>query len=453
MRRVKQISIVDYIANCFIGLLVIVSLCMLVIISILSNAAVMYDIKNDLNRDLRHCARDLIYYDDGTFDVNDQFIFEEEGRSYIILDNNGKIYQGKYPSGFTEEVPVGHGKLRLITSEGGQYYVLDRREYAINIAIRCVVKKEDISSRYVNLKYFSFICIPIILIVGICSRKVLKKSVLAPVYQITETAEDIGKEKDLSKRIDYNGRFQEFSILSQANNRMLERLENMFETQKQFTSDVTHELRTPVTVLLAQCEYSKKHSESQEELQEAIEVVKRQAEKMNEIVVQMLNLSRLDQDRIKMNCEWIDIGEIVKSICEDIALKETRQIAFDIKIPRDTNVYADICLMMILIQNLIDNAVKYSPEQSTVRIWSEETKQSFYIHIKDEGCGISQENQEKIFQRFFRVEKTEDAEGFGLGLSLAKRIAEKHGGTITVSSQLGKGSIFTLQLPKGNELK
>lgn len=104
--------------------------------------------------------------------------------------------------------------------------------------------------------------------------------------------------------------------------------------------------------------------------------------------------------------------------------------------------------MNILIQNLIDNAVKYGPEHGTVWIWSEETEEEYLLHIKDEGNGISEENQEKIFRRFFQVEKSELVEGFGLGLSLVKRIAEKHHGTVTVESKLKMGSIFTLYLPK-----
>ena len=162
----------------------------------------------------------------------------------------------------------------------------------------------------------------------------------------------------------------------------------------------------------------------------------------------MLNLSRLDQEKLKLNLEWIDIGEIVGAVCDDISIQGTKPVTFEIDIAPGFNVYADIDLMTILIQNLLDNAVKYGPEGGTVWIWSEETGKEFLLHIRDEGRGISKENQERIFRRFFRVEKSELIEGFGLGLSLVKRIAEKHQGNVTVESEPGVGSTFTLHLPR-----
>ena len=172
---------------------------------------------------------------------------------------------------------------------------------------------------------------------------------------------------------------------------------------------------------------------------------------MHGVIVQMLNLSRLDQDKPKLNLEWIDIGEIVEAVCDDISMQSTKQVVFKTDIPPDFNVYADIGLMTILIQNLLDNAVKYGPEGGRVWIWSEETGQEYLLHIKDEGKGISKENQERIFRRFFRIEKSELVEGFGLGLSLVKRIAEKHHGFVTVESELGVGSTFTMHLPRNIE--
>ena len=120
-----------------------------------------------------------------------------------------------------------------------------------------------------------------------------------------------GQDKDLSQRVEYDGIIKEIDILSKANNRMLDRLEEIIEKQKQFTSDVAHELRTPVSVVMAQCQYARKHIHDKEEFDEAITLIERQIKKTNSIIMQLLQLSRLDQDRIRIDFEYVDIQDIV----------------------------------------------------------------------------------------------------------------------------------------------
>ena len=141
----------------------------------------------------------------------------------------------------------------------------------------------------------------------------------------------------------------------------------------------------------------------------------------------------------------MDIREIVDSVCEDLEIRGEKSISFVVTAAH-RELTMDISLMTIVIQNLIENAVKYSDENKTVWISSEAQEESYHLVVRDEGCGIAAEHQEHIFERFYRVEKTGEVEGFGLGLPLALQIAQMHGGTITVESTPGKGSTFTLQL-------
>lgn len=428
-------------------LLALVMLCFVVF---LSRQLAYSSIRRELSIELRQNAKYMHIKNDG-YMLDEGFLFQDEDYTYVILDDKGNLLEGTYPKGFPEDLEVNSGKLRTIRVNGTEYYFQDRKSLHAPWTVRCVIEQSKVDSDYDKFIYLTWGFVLFIMGISIGMWKLLEKREMRQVNQIVDMVRQIGSEKSLSKRIEYDGRFAEIVSLVQANNRMLGQLEEMFETQKRFTSDVAHELRTPITVLMAECEYAGQKIQKEGEVWEAFQVIERQIGKMNCIIVQMLNLSRLDQDKMKLNLEWIDLGEIVDSVCDDISFQDAKQVEFIINIAPEFNVYADIGLMTILIQNLLDNAVKYGPDGGRVWIWSQETREEYLLHIKDEGKGISKENQEKIFQRFFRVEKSELIEGFGLGLSLVKRIAEKHHGTVTVESAPEAGSTFTLHLPRHAE--
>ncbi len=451
MRRVRQISIAKYITAGTAVLILVMTIIMLVFINILANAAIEYDIKSNMTREARKNAKNLVYEDDAV-KATDDFIYEEEGMNFLVLSDFGKVLIGDYPEGFEENLPPKNGEIRLVVNDGEEYYVLDRTSILMtkksgqSIIIRSIVKKKDISSEYQTIKYLSYISIPVIVLCVLVSGFVMARRISIPIRQICKTAESIGRDEDLSQRIEYGGRFREIEVLSQANNRMLERLENMFESQKQFTSDVAHELRTPIAVVIAQCEYSKEHMNEKADFEEAMDVIYRQAQKTNDIIMQLLNLTRLDQDRVALELEYVDLKEIVQSVCEEEQLKAGKDIQFQLSLT-ESNAYMDIALMTILIQNLIHNAVKYSPQDSAVEIKTEKKDGMLLLSVKDYGCGIVREDLKNIFSRFYRVEKSRNSEGFGLGLPLAEKIAQIHGGKILVTSEVGQGSTFTLVLP------
>lgn len=446
MGRQKRNSIVKYVANYFFVILLMLSLAMLGFVVFLSNQLNLNSIRRQLSVELRRNARHM-YYENGNYVLDDEFMFQDEGWTYVILDEEGGLVEGCYPNDMDVNLEVKSGKLQEFKANGSAYYIQDRKSLHNPFTIRCIVEKSRIDAAYDNVIYLTWGIVVFIIGVSIVLWKILERHELRQVQQVVEEVGQIGEETDLSKRMEYDGRFVEIRSLVEANNRMLDRLEETFENQKCFTSDVAHELRTPITVLMAECEYIQPQMEKDEEVKEAFGLIERQVKKMNNIIVQMLNLSRLDQDKMKVNPEWMDLRELVYAVCDDRNIQNSG-VTFDIKIAPHFRVFADIGLMHILIQNLIDNAVKYGPEQGTVWIWSEESQDEYLLHIKDEGSGIEEENLEKIFRRFFRVEKNELIEGFGLGLSMVKRIAQKHHGDVSVQSVLGEGSTFTLHLPK-----
>ena len=259
-------------------------------------------------------------------------------------------------------------------------------------------------------------------------------------------AENVSSSLDMSQRMDGDYRFYEISVLAKANDRMLDRLEQTFLLQEQFTADVAHELRTPVAVISAQCQYAKKKVDSVEEYREVLDVVYRQSKKIDTLITQLLNLSRLDQDRMQIEREELDLVEIVQSVCDGMREGLENNVSVRLNL-REAFSTGDISLISIVIQNLIINAAKFSYPDGIIEIETGETEGEAYVAVKDYGIGIAKKNQERIFRRFFKCDESRNVGGFGLGLPLSRKIAEKHGGRITVVSEPGRETVFTLYLP------
>ena len=167
---------------------------------------------------------------------------------------------------------------------------------------------------------------------------------------------------------------------------------------------------------------------------------------MNAIISRLLELSRLDHGRVSIQKEDTDLPEIVQSVCEDMQMKSGDRLKIELKLAEARTV-GDIGLVMIAIQNLLTNAVKYSAEGSITVVETGIRDGMAFVSVKDHGEGISEENMQHIFKRFYKTDKSRNSEGFGLGLPLAMKIAQKHGGTILAESRIGEGSRFTLLLP------
>ena len=452
MRRVKKLSIAKYIITGTAGLTFVMTIIMLIFVNILANAAIEYDVKSDMIKEARKNGKNLVSENEEIKATKD-FVYEDDDVHFLVLSDMGEVLVGKYPNGIEIDINPRNGEIHEVEIRGEAYYVFDRtaigitRETGKNILVRSIVKKSDISSKYQTIKYLSYVSIPLMIVCVIISGFVMARRISTPIKRICRTAESIGRDENLSQRIEYDGQFYEIEVLSQANNRMLERLETMFESQKQFTSDVAHELRTPIAVMIAQCEYAKEHLDTKCDFDEAIDVIYRQVRKTNDIIIQLLNLTRLDQDRVVLELEYVSLGEIIRSVCEGEQIKSEKENQFEMDIA-EASAYVDISLMTILIQNLVHNAVKYSPEKSIIEVKLEKRDDAIACSVRDYGCGICKKDLQHIFDRFFRAEQSRNSEGYGLGLPLAKKIAEIHGGKITVTSEIGQGSTFTLILPQ-----
>ena len=238
----------------------------------------------------------------------------------------------------------------------------------------------------------------------------------------------------------------EFRQLSQSFNQMLERLNNAFAAQRQFTGNAAHELRTPLALMQAQLElFSAEHPDVHPETAEFLTLLQEQTERLAQMTKTLLEMSNLQQ--VARN-EQIQLAPMIEEIFTDLApLAEKHGIT--LKAEGDGVMTGSDALIYRLIFNLTENAVKYNRPGGSVRVCITQKPEKLLLRVSDTGCGIPEEYQQSIFQPFFRVDKSRSREygGTGLGLSLVWEIADLHGGSVWVEESSDKGSTIAVELP------
>lgn len=382
----------------------------------------------------------------------DDFDFFDDGVFILVYNANGEYITGSLPTNFPLNLPLEAGKVKEIKDEN-EFYIYEQKvvdKSGKDYWIRGVVS--DIHSN--NLSKFvimvSFIILPILVIVSSLIGYHITKKAFAPVRKIQETAENITQNNRLSLRIGLPNGKDEISMLGNTIDNMLEKLESSFIKEKQFTSDASHELRTPISVILAESEYILQHGESVDEAKESMEIIKRQAEKMSALINQLLFFTRVDQGNVQLKLENVDIPSILEEIREDnylMAKKKNIEIEYINNLKR-RKWQVDKIMFIRAIQNVVQNSIIYGKDGGFVQVESFDSDEYLAIKVRDNGIGISPENIEKIWNRFYQVDESRSNSSMGLGLSMVKIIIEKHCGYVEVESTLGDGTTFTLYFKK-----
>lgn len=270
---------------------------------------------------------------------------------------------------------------------------------------------------------------------------------LKPLHCIIQEADRIGNGDDLSIQIPVPDSHDEISFLAQTFNHMLSRLQTSFQRERQFSQDVSHELRTPISVILSQCELEADGDMTLEEYSQAFSMVRRQARKMHLLTNELLQLCRLESGHQKLDSSLFCLSELVAELVEEQRLLHP-EIIYQCQIAPSVSITGDYQLLGRAVTNLLDNAWKYGKSPVSVHLYTESDKICLSVH--DHGSGISPENLNQIWNRFYQVNasRTSDSgtSGFGLGLSIVKQIVTLHGGKITVQSNSEEGTTFLIFL-------
>ena len=268
---------------------------------------------------------------------------------------------------------------------------------------------------------------------------------LKPLHSFASQVERVQMNNLADMRIDEDA-LPEFKQLSQSFNQMLERLNDAFAAQRQFTGNAAHELRTPLALLQAQLElFSAEHPDMQPETAEFLSLLREQTERLTRLTKTLLEMSTLRQ--VARN-ERIRLAPMIEEIFTDLAPLSDK-CGVTLTAEGDGIMTGSDALIYRLIFNLTENAVKYNRPGGSVRVSVAQEPEKLLIRVSDNGCGIPEEYQQSIFQPFFRVDKSRSREygGAGLGLSLVWEIADIHGGSVRVEESSKNGTVIAAEFP------
>jgi two-component system, OmpR family, sensor kinase len=300
------------------------------------------------------------------------------------------------------------------------------------------------------------------LLLSICGAYLLARAALSPVEAVVDSAREI-TEGDLSKRLPVAHEGDEIGRLAKTINGFLARLEETFvrlETafadlkeplarQRRFTADASHELRTPLTSISGYAQLLEEGDLTDPRVvHESVAAIRRESEYMRELVETLLALARGDEDT-SLVPEFCDLGAVAEETVESARAVAKDQVAIGYEPPEcPIVVFSDRSRVRQAISILLDNAVKYTPKGGRVAVTVYESEEWARIEVSDTGIGIPEDQLPLVFERFHQADEARTSGGAGLGLAIVRQIAEAHGGRIEAKSSPGKGSTFTLLLPR-----
>jgi heavy metal sensor kinase len=291
--------------------------------------------------------------------------------------------------------------------------------------------------------------LPLVVALAGVGGYVLARRALWPIDRLASDARRITAER-LHERLTVPNPTDEIGRLTSVINDTFARLESSFDQLRRFTADASHELRTPLAVVRGIGEAAVAERRSPTEYSEAIGSMLEEVDRMTHLVDTLLRLSRGDAGTIRLSREPLELGQLAREVVTSLAvLAEDRSQTFNLQITDGLEVIVDRLVLREAVTNVLDNAIKYSPDRSTISLRVARVGDRALLSIGDNGPGIPPEHRERIFHRFFRIDeaRSRDQGGAGLGLAIAKWAVEMHDGTISVFQRLGGGAEFRILLP------
>ena len=368
-----------------------------------------------------------------------------------IYSPEGELLQGQAPEGLESGPPFAEGRVQQLRGEEN-YLVYDRaygRGRRPQGWVRGYIPENGAVEFAGVLTRTALFTLPLAVLLAALGGYLITKRAFRPIQQINEATRAISGGDDLSRRIELGEGQDEVHQLAGTINGMLQRLQDSFEDEKRFVADASHELRTPTSVILAQCEYAEGRESSPGEMGETLAVIRRQAGKMSRLISQLLALSRMDAAPSLGEAELTDLGEWFSLLAEDLRAATDSDITLHTRFAGGVQARVDRLMMARLFENLVQNAYQYGRKGGNIYVGLSCEIGMVSLQVEDDGIGIAPEELPKIWRRFYRADSSRSGGGHaGLGLAMVGQIARLHGGTATAQSRPGQGSVFLVQFPQ-----
>jgi two-component system, OmpR family, sensor kinase len=335
-------------------------------------------------------------------------------------------------------------RLRMVTIP-----IMDENRKVTSI-VQVGTSLEDFDETMKRLLIIMIIAIPTSIASTIAIGYAAARKALKPVDKMRKTAFKI-TSRNLGERIDIGRRRDELGKLAQTFNEMIDRLQDGFQRINQFSSDVSHELKTPLTIIKGETEVALRKERTVDEYKTILESHLEEVDQMTRIIEDLLLLSKADKGEMRMSVENMDARDLIMNVYSDMRLlSQQKGVHLVAETMADTKLRGDELKLRRMLRNIVDNGIKYTQAGGTVEISSRTNDGFITMEVRDTGIGIAKEDLRYIFDRFYRADRARKREsGSGLGLSISKWIVEAHGGTIEVESQASSGSLFVIRLPLG----
>jgi heavy metal sensor kinase len=291
--------------------------------------------------------------------------------------------------------------------------------------------------------------LPVIVVLAGVGGYVLARRALAPIDHLAAESRRITADR-LHERLSVANAHDEIGRLAAVINDTFARLESSFDQLRRFTADASHELRTPLSVIRGIGELGLRETRTPAEYKEAMGSMLEEVDRVTRLVDTLLQLSRGDAGTVRLSRDVVDLSDLARDVASSLSpLAEERRQRLDVVSAADVRVLADRLVLRDAVTNLVDNAIKYSPEAATIKIHVDGGPEQATMTVADEGVGIPPEHRDRIFDRFYRIDEGRAREmgGTGLGLAIAKWAVEANGGQI-VLEPTSQGSVFRISLPR-----
>jgi heavy metal sensor kinase len=400
------------------------------------------------------------------FRFSDRWVFIYDERLRLIASSGTSGVAGtSAPHATPSSLPFHSTLLEMAARDGRAYaYLPDGKESLRAFALRSVLDKQaylvvvatSLHEQEESLRRARealYIAVPLALLLASLGGYFLARKSLAPVVAMSEQAAQIGVA-NLHERLAVQNERDELGRLAQIFNELLARLDRSFHLQRRFMADASHELRTPIAIVCGEAEVTLSQDERPvEEYRESLAIVQDEGRRLKRIVEDLFMLARADAGQYPLTSVEFYLDELMAECVRAVrTLAANRRVHISCDTPGESAFRGDEGLIRRMILNLTDNAIKHTPSQGTIRLHLERRADAYLITVADTGTGIPKGEQPHIFERFYRVDKARsrngtDSGGAGLGLSIARWIAEAHEGRLELLNSDERGSVFAATLP------